>query len=204
MAGLPVLTIPGSYVDNIPQQPPGLPSFAPSVVGVVGCASYGKPNTPLALSKPFLVAAVGGNTSLPFSIADAILNGIAPEGNSFQVVRVTDGTDVAASIAVLDGTGFATANFTASGTPALGNTIQASIVNGATTVAPPAYVLTASDTKATALAALANIINSSAAVIGPNAFLKPCTSDNTHLYFTALASGVGGNSITIQSIVTGG
>jgi hypothetical protein len=194
----------GPYI-NLVQAPPGTPAGPQTgLICINGTANFGPVNSP----QPFVdvasaFTAFGNGTTLPNSLVDEAISAM-PECQSFLGNRVTDGTDTAATIVIGDTTGFATATYTGGGTPAAGNTIQAVLANGSFTVSTTVYTLITGDTVATALTQLATLINNSAAVVGPNAFLQPVTAGATTIPVTALNSGTGGNSITIQAVVTGG
>lgn len=194
----------GPYI-NLVAAPPGTPAGPQTqLIAVTGSAKWGPVNSP----QPFVdvasgFALFGNGTQLTNSLIDEAISAM-PECQSFLGNRVTDGTDVASTISWTDSTGFASGVLTGGGTPASGNTISATYVNGSFSVTTTAYTLGATDTVATALAALATLINNSQAVVGPNAFLQPVVAAATTITATALSSGAGGNSITVNATVTGG
>lgn len=136
------LVIPDVYVQIM--QPPivinGLPT---NVLGVVGTASWGPVNSPVILGD--LRAAVlnfGSPNARKYDLATGIWAAALQGANNFRAVRVTDGTDVAASVVVLTNC----ITFTAKYTGTLGNQLQVSTAPGSkantqkVTVALPGYV----------------------------------------------------------------
>lgn len=136
------LVIPDVYVQIM--QPPivinGLPT---NVLGVVGTASWGPVNSPVIVGD--LRAAVlnfGSPNARKYDLVTGIWAAALQGANNFRAVRVTDGTDVAASIAVLTNC----ITFTAKYTGTLGNQLQVSTAPGSkantqkVTVALPGYV----------------------------------------------------------------
>lgn len=194
----------GPYI-NLVAAPPGTPAGPQTgLICVDGTANWGPVNSPQGFVDVASGFAIFGNgTTLKNSLIDEAISAM-PECQAFLGNRVTDLTDTASTILVIDATGFATSPYTGAGTPAAGNTIQASLVNGSFTVLVTAYTLVTGDTVATALTQLGTLINNSAAVVGANAFIQPVVPTATTIPVVALASGTGGNSITIQAIVTGG
>jgi len=136
------LVIPDVYVQIM--QPPlvinGLPT---NILGVVGTATWGPTNSPVILGD--LRAAVlnfGNVNNRKYDLVTAIWAAALQGANNFRAVRVTDGTDVAASIVVLTNC----ITFTGKYTGTLGNSIQVTIAPGSAattqkvTVALPGYV----------------------------------------------------------------
>lgn len=136
------LVIPDVYVQIM--QPPivinGLPT---NILGIVGTASWGPTNSPVILGD--LRAAVlnfGSPNNRKYDLVTAIWAAALQGANNFRAIRVTDGTDVAASIVVLTNC----ITFTAKYTGTLGNQLQVSIAPGSkattqkVTIALPGYV----------------------------------------------------------------
>ena len=136
------LLIPDVYVQIM--QPPliinGLPT---NVLGVVGTASWGPTNSPVILGD--LNAAVlnfGSPQNRKYDLVTGIMAAMFQGANNVRGVRVTDGTDVAASVTALTNC----ITFTAKYTGTRGNTIQVSVASGSqantqkVTVAMPGYV----------------------------------------------------------------
>ena len=136
------LVIPDVYVQIM--QPPivinGLPT---NVLGVVGTASWGPVNSPVIIGD--LRAAVmnfGSPSARKYDLVTGIWAAALQGANNFRAVRLTDGTDVAASVAVLTNC----ITFTAKYTGTLGNQLQVTTAPGSkantqkVTVALPGYV----------------------------------------------------------------
>jgi hypothetical protein len=128
---------------------------------------------------------------------------MTPESNIFLGNRVTDGTDTAASVLVVDGSGFATETITISGAAGTGQTVIVTLVNGSVTVNTPLYTIPNGQSAALTATALSNIINNTVAVLGSNSFIQTTTASTNTIPINALASGTGGNSITASVAITG-
>src|ERR1700712_4687536 len=92
------LTVPDIYVQIVPPQPQinGVPT---NIMGIVGTAIWGPVNSPTIASNPADFALQFGNMQnrkydLGPPLSSASLQGAA----NFRIVRVTDGTDAAASV----------------------------------------------------------------------------------------------------------
>jgi hypothetical protein len=99
----------GVYVYVQPPTPIPFASVSTSLGGKVGVGSWGKTNTPLYYgpAESTLFNAVGRLTSHPNAIVTEALN-FLDQGSSGVVCRVTDGTDTAGQIAIVDSTSGAT------------------------------------------------------------------------------------------------
>lgn len=161
------LLVPDVYVQIM--QPPivinGLPT---NVLGVVGSASWGPVNSPTILGD--IRAAVlnfGAPNARKYDLVTGIWAAALQGANNFRAVRITDGTDLAASIAVLTNC----ITFTAKYTGTLGNSLQVTVGTGSkantqkVTVALPGYVPEVFDNLGAGLSgnalwvAIANAIN---------------------------------------------
>jgi hypothetical protein len=113
------ITNPGVYVDIVPQNPliNGLPS---NVEGLVGVASWGPVGSPMVFSDPTSCANIFGFAQIrPYDMPSHVL-AASTQGQviAYAGVRVTDGTDTAASVAIPTNLGVMTARYTGS----MGNT----------------------------------------------------------------------------------
>lgn len=129
---LSALQVPGLYIDIVPPQPflTGVPT---NIMGVVGAASWGPVNSPVFFSTPDGCAVMFGTPTSRATVgykydlasyvwaASQVGNAVA-----FCGVRVTDGTDVAATGSVQTNCLTLTSKYTGT----LGNKIQFSIVTG--------------------------------------------------------------------------
>lgn len=133
---LSALVVPNAYVQILPPaiaQMNGVPS---NVLGVVGVASWGPVNSPTILGGAADLQTNFGNiANRKYDLATAVSVAIQQGANNFRAVRVTDGTDVAAT-ALLKDTTTPTAvtglTLTAIYTGTLGNSLQASVSAGST------------------------------------------------------------------------
>jgi len=158
------------------QNPPGFIVGVPTdVIGVVGTASWGPVNQPQNMGNPFEAMQTFGPISAasltdPYDLATdlAIAFGQATSQSVLDSwgVRVTDGTDLAASGAIAGAVTSAAETVTLSGTISNGDSYsvtftQSALVGSPLTLTIP--IITA-DTLSTAAAKLATAINASAAL----------------------------------------
>jgi hypothetical protein len=128
-ADLSALIVPDAYT-NV-EAPPAAPATGqPSnILGIVGVASWGPVNSPVKLSPAQVAAAFGPVTNRAHDLATyasiAALLGVSV----LDLVRVTDGTDVAAMATIQTSGG----SFTAKYTGTLGNKLQVTIASGSAT-----------------------------------------------------------------------
>lgn len=165
---LTALAVPDIYIQV--QQPPVIINGVPTnILGVVGTASWGPTNSPVTLGDlRSAVAAFGSPNNRKYDLVTALWASALQGANNFRAVRVTDGTDVAASVVVLTNC----ITFTAKYTGTLGNSLQVSVGAGSkantqkVTVSLPGYVPEVFDNLGAGLSgnalwvAIANAINS--------------------------------------------
>jgi len=125
---LAALSVPGVYGDIIPPNPflVGTPT---NIEGLVGVASWGPTNVPIPIGGPSDGAIkIGTPLIRTYDIATHIAAG-SKVGSAigWQAVRVTDGTDVAATASITSGALTITAKYTG----ILGNNIRVSFQQGA-------------------------------------------------------------------------
>ncbi len=95
------LLIPDCYIIITPPNSQNLNGVPSNVGGIVGTASWGPVNSPVVAGNVSQYAAVFGPIQARKYDAGTVLAVAAAQGaNNFVVVRVTDGTDVAATIVV--------------------------------------------------------------------------------------------------------
>lgn len=134
----------GPYVDLVPA-PPAIPAGPnTALIAIVGTANWGPVNSPTPFSSPTQdgYAAFGNGTTLTNSLIDEAM-AAAPECQIFLGNRVTDGTDVAATINIVDNVPATLVTLTAKYTGTLANkaTAQVTLVSG-TVAANPVYRIT--------------------------------------------------------------
>ena len=128
------LIVPDLYVQIVPPQVTLLNGVPTNILGMVGTASWGPVNAPTIVAGMADFAQKFGPVmprkyDLGTGIAAAVLQGAA----NFRCVRVSDGTDAAATLALKDvTTPTAATGLTLSGkyTGSLGNQLVASVFNG--------------------------------------------------------------------------
>ena len=124
---LSALQIPGVYVDIVPPQPflTGVPT---NMVGLVGAASWGPLNAPVVFSGPDSCSVIFGTPIIRKYDLPTYVWAASNVGNAigYYGVRVSDGTDTAATAAIQTSAMTLTAKYTG----ALGNTIKFQLVSG--------------------------------------------------------------------------
>jgi uncharacterized protein len=121
------LTVPDLYVQIVPPAALALNGVPSNMVGVVGTAAWGPVGTPTIIADQSSYTAAFGpiqNRKYDMGTHVAIMSQFGP-GN-FRCVRVTDGTDTAASTAILSTCLTVTAKYTGS----LGNFAQVTMQQG--------------------------------------------------------------------------
>jgi hypothetical protein len=193
------LSVPGVYGDIILPTPflQGLPT---NIEGLVGVASWGPLNAVIPVSKPTDAAlAIGPPVNRTYDMSSYVSAASQVGGAiGFMCVRVSDGTDAAAT-GVLAGAATGTVTFTVQPTAA-----QVLVINSVST----SFVASGAtgnqvNIGATLSATLSNLMAYLATV--QTAGLVACNYSMTGniLTINANAGGVGGNSFTLSTTVTG-
>jgi len=121
------LLVPDLYVQIVPPQVSQLNGVPSNGLGIVGTAQWGPVNSPVTVGSMAQFASLFGaiqprKYDLGTAVAAAVLQG----AQNMRCVRVTDGTDTAALIAILSTCLTLTSKYTGT----LGNSCQATIANG--------------------------------------------------------------------------
>lgn len=129
---LAALTVPNLYVQIVPPNPllNGVPT---DVIGIVGTASWGQLNAPVVVGNiQEQVALFGTPQPVRYDLGTAMYAASLQGASNFRCVRVSDGTDTAATGTLIDDlvVPLVGANLTAFYTGATGNTINATIGTG--------------------------------------------------------------------------
>lgn len=134
------LSVPDLYVQIVPPQP-ALNGVPTNVLGVVGTAAWGPANSPVVVSGPSDCALqFGPMQARKFDLGTAVYTASLQGAANFRCVRVTDGTDAAASATLGTGPGI---TFTAKYTGTLGNSLSVTVGTGTNSVSGAAtYKLT--------------------------------------------------------------
>lgn len=120
------LIVPDLYVQIVPPQTLLLNGVPTDVVGVVGSASWGPVGEPVVAGSMTEYAAIFGPVQArKFDMGTQVATAVQQGGSNFRCVRVTDGTDVAASLTIASAITL-TALYTGSG----GNNISVTIAPG--------------------------------------------------------------------------
>jgi phage tail sheath protein FI len=118
------LVVPDLYVQIVSPQNLVLNGVPTNVIGVVGSASWGPTNQPVAVATMADYAVAFGPVSArKYDMGTSVASSIQQGASNFRCVRVSDGTDVAASYAVGVAGGSFSVLLTARYTGSLGNLV---------------------------------------------------------------------------------
>ncbi len=194
-ANLAALTVPGVYTDIILPTPflLGLPT---NIEGLVGVASWGPTNSLIPVSKPSDAALAIGPPVIRNSDISSYVSASSQVGGSigYMCVRVTDGTDTAATVAVQAGATNATGTITLNDNTM---TTQNFVVNG-TTVTFGTNFIVGPNLAATTLNVLTFLQSSADTNINKMTYALQGTSTNI-IVCTSVLSGVAGNAYTLTN-----
>lgn len=134
------LQVPNMYVQIVAPQPQlnGVPT---NILGVVGTANWGPVNSPAIVGSPSDCAQqFGPMQPRKYDLGTAIYTASLQGASNFRAVRVTDGTDAAASVTLGTGIGI---TFTGKYTGTLGNSLTVNVGTGSnSTSGTPTFKLT--------------------------------------------------------------
>ncbi len=121
------LVVPDLYVQIVPPQNLVLNGVPTDIVGIVGSASWGPVGQPVIVGgMADYAVAFGPVMARTYDMGTQVATAVQQGAQNFRCVRVTDGTDSAASLA-LPSIGF---TFTAAYTGSLGNQISVALSSG--------------------------------------------------------------------------
>lgn len=192
---LTALLVPGVYVQVTPPQPilNGVPT---NVAGVVGTAQWGPVNAPtIAGSMQQYAQQFGAIQPRKYDMGTCVAAAMFQGANNFRCVRVTDGTDVAATVTI--SATDATQSLTLGGTAHVGDVLHLSVTPSGGTLQALTYTLTGGDTLQTAAVALAALVNASATLLAANIVADTPSAGVFNLHFGSVAP-------TVSVSVTGG
>ena len=125
------LVVPDLYVQVVPPQNLILNGVPTNVVGVVGSASWGPVNQPVIVSSMADYArAFGSLQGRKYDLGTQVATAVQQGAQSFRCVRVTDGTESAATYAIFYASGQYPALLTARYPGSLGNQVAISLLPG--------------------------------------------------------------------------
>lgn len=141
------LTVPDLYVQDVPPSNAFTNGVPTNILGLVGTATWGPINSPTDVgSLAQYVQNFGAIQTSKYDMGTHVAAAVLQFANAMKCVRVTDGTDVAATAAVLDSTSSPSItgiNLTAYYTGTVGNTLVATVAQGSSyTAGTPTYKLT--------------------------------------------------------------
>lgn len=211
------LNVPNVYVNIIPPNPiiQGVPT---GIIGVVGTASWGPVNSQVIVgSMQEEIQDFGSPVARKYDLGSAVYNALQQGANNFICVRVTDGTDTAASVNLLDtisGTGVTLTSLYTGSLPNNGNLTAILSKGSGWTSGTPLFRLTVSFTNgvpevfdgiggsgATFWSNLANAVNLGQGNLrGPSQIVSAATAN----YISSVTLTAGGSYATIPTLGTSG
>lgn len=121
------LIVPDLYVQIVPPQVALLNGVPTNVLGIVGTAQWGPTNSPTIIGDMAAYARTfGAVQNRKYDMGTAVAIAVQQGANNFRCVRVTDGTDVAATATVQTNCLTLTAKYTGT----LGNTVSLTLATG--------------------------------------------------------------------------
>lgn len=199
------LTVPDIYVQIQSPNNAFLNGIPTNILGLVGTASWGPVNSPTVIgSINQYLQQFGPILTNTYDMGTHVAIATSQLANNIRCVRVTDGTDVAATAAVLDTVTTASItgiNLTAFYTGAVGNTVNATVATGTSnTPGTPTFKLTLSlpngvpeifdNIGGTGQTLWTNMMN--AVNLGQSGIRAP-----SQLCIASLGNGVGGGTVTL-------
>jgi phage tail sheath protein FI len=125
------LTVPDLYVDIVPPQNLVINGVPTNVIGVVGTASWGPVNKPVVIGTMADYArAFGGVVARKYDMGTSVACAVQQGAARFICVRVTDGTDTAATVDLNFANGVYAVSLTALYSGSLGNNLGVSLGAG--------------------------------------------------------------------------
>jgi len=128
------LIVPDLYIQIVPPKVTLLNGVSTDILGVVGIATWGPKNSPVTIADMAQYSRTFGPIQTSkYDLGTAIATAIQQGAKNFRAVRVTDGTDVAASMDIKDGatTPATGVTLTSIYTGSYGNKMQAVVGAGA-------------------------------------------------------------------------
>lgn len=224
-ANLNGLSAPGVYTQILDPRQVILPGAPSNILGILGIATFGPKNVPTVIGGVNDGAFIFGSPkNSKYDLMSAVAVAEQQGSNNFMAVRVTDGTDTASTINVVDttsGTPVTGLILTAKYSGSLGNTIEARVTQGSSyTVANPTYKIVIgmpnsvpdvydnlSGTGATLWQNMVNAINNGQnGFTGPSNFVVATIGTATltpALQTYTLAGGTDGNTTITDSVLIG-
>jgi len=125
------LTAPDLYIQIVPPKTRYINGVPTDILGIVGVASWGAVNSPMLIGNPGdLAQKIGAQQVRKYDLATACAVSIQIGASNIRAVRVTDGTDTAATSTLKDTAAATGATLTAYYTGTLGNSLTATLAAG--------------------------------------------------------------------------
>ncbi|WP_047305138.1 tail protein [Pseudomonas fluorescens] len=213
------LQAPDLYIQIVPPKTRYINGVATDILGLVGIADWGPVNSPTLIGSPGDASQNFGTQSVrKYDLCTAIAVSIQGGASNIRAVRVTDGTDTAATSALKDTAAATGVTLTAFYTGTLGNSLSATLSAGAAAsswklvvslpgVAPEVF----DNITGTGLALWQNIVsavnNGQSGIRGPSQLVIATVGASSvapaATQTVAFTSGTSGNSTLTDSVLIG-
>lgn len=214
------LQAPDLYIQIVPPKTRYINGVATDILGIVGIADWGPVNSATLIGSPGDASLkFGTQTVRKYDLCTAIAVSIQVGASNIRAVRVTDGTDTAATSTLKDTAAATGATLTAFYTGTLGNSLSATLATGSAasswklTVSLPGVAPEVFDNiTGTGLALWQNIVsavnNGQSGVRGPSQLVVATVGATTLApvaltQTVAFATGTSGNTTLTDSVLVG-
>lgn len=213
------LIVPDLYVQIVPPKITQLNGVPTNILGIIGTATWGPKNSPVTISDMAGYAAMFGPIkTTKYDLGTAVAVSVMQGANNIRCIRVTDGTDTAATSTIVDGAAAIGVTLTSKYTGTGGNGISRTVSAGTkantfkVAITMPGRVPEVFDNiggaGTTFWANVASAINEGqSGVRGPSEIVVATTgpsADATPVLSTAaLAGGTDGNTTITSAVLLG-
>ena len=183
------LIVPNAYIQIVPPQINYFNGLPTNILGVVGTAPWGPVNQPQTIgSMQGYAQKFGAIQARKYDLGTHVAAAVQQGANNFRCVRVTDGTDTAASLALASTTG-STETITVGGTATPGDVLSVTVTSTGVTGSPVtiSYTVKSGDIAATMAASLGAALGANVALAAAGISFSVAGAIITALYPTALA-----------------
>ena len=162
------LIVPDAYIQIVPPSVNFFNGQPTNIVGIVGTAAWGPVNVPVTIgSMQAYALQFGAIQNRKYDLGTQVATAVQQGANNFRCVRVTDGTDAAASV-TLASLVASTETATVTGSATAGDVLSLTLTSASITGSPVtvSYAAKATDTTSSLAAGLAAAVNANAALQG--------------------------------------
>lgn len=193
------LIVPGLYVQLVSPQLLVLNGVPTNVLGVVGTATWGPVGSPVTVARMTDYAASFGQLQArKYDMGTGVALAVQQGAQNFRCVRVTDGTDTAATIAESGTAADAVKQVTVAGTAHVGDVLTITITPNGGSAVPLAFTSPAVPTVQADALALQALVNGNATLAAAGITADTPVAGVFNIHYPAAAVA------TVAGVVTGG